>query len=367
MRNPNALLRLLLASAVAALTATPTQADHFPRDSLLTALSTPGRTYYKMVPSSAARELPVDQQNEAVAAMARPLVSSNVFSLLLVERGRIQFESYATDLNEKTPFVSASVGKSMTALALGEALCAGKIASLDDRADRYSKHLEGTAHGTSTIRNLLKMASGADMSGMDLNSGVNWNDYLSLVLGKMTLVDYVRKNSRRKAVFFKEVTDGEIFQYSGRDTAAISLVVEGATGMRFQEWFEKTVWHKAGAADPGHWGTSNDERAISEGRLFATARDYARIGQYVLESLGPSGDPCLRAYLTEATTGHMAGGGLTYGYQFWIDLRGLPQMRGHSGQQILLDVRTQRILVTTGSRGNFDGMTNLFHRWLDRD
>jgi CubicO group peptidase (beta-lactamase class C family) len=203
---------------------------------------------------------------------------------------------------------------------------------------------------------------------MELNNGVNWADYGQLAGGKMSLVDYVRKNSRRKSIVSHEVKDGEIFQYNGKDTTAISLVVEGATGMRFQEWFEQTVWRKAGAAAAGYWGISNDNRAIAEAFMLAEARDYVRIGQYVLDNLGPSGDRCLKEYLTEATTGFMpAGAGLTYGYQFWIDRRGVPQMRGHSGQMVALDLRSNRILVSTAYKQNFDGLTGLLHRWLERD
>lgn len=53
------------------------------------------------------------------------------------------------------------MAKSITALAVGEALCTNKIKDLADKAEDYAPQLKGTPYGESAVRDLLMMASGA--------------------------------------------------------------------------------------------------------------------------------------------------------------------------------------------------------------
>ncbi len=94
-----------------------------------------------------------------------------IMGLLIIKDGEIQVERYQYDRNASHRFLSNSMAKSITALAIGIALEEGHIKSLDDRADAYAPALAGTLYGETTIRNLLRMASGVrfkeDYSGMD--------------------------------------------------------------------------------------------------------------------------------------------------------------------------------------------------------
>ena len=82
-------------------------------------------------------------------------------SVLLLEHDKILHEEYANGATSKSLMRSYSVAKSLTALAVGEALCAGKIKSLEDKATTYAPTLEGTAYGAATLRQLLTYTSGA--------------------------------------------------------------------------------------------------------------------------------------------------------------------------------------------------------------
>jgi CubicO group peptidase (beta-lactamase class C family) len=89
------------------------------------------------------------------------LARQRVTGLLIVKDGVIQIERYQYDWKPTDRFTSESMAKSITALGIGIALGEGKIASLDDRAERYAPKLRGTLYGGTTIRNLLRMAAGA--------------------------------------------------------------------------------------------------------------------------------------------------------------------------------------------------------------
>src|SRR4029453_11944906 len=89
------------------------------------------------------------------------LARQRIMGLLIIKDGVIQVERYQYDRKPTHRFTSQSMAKSITSLAVGISLEEGKIASLDDRADRYAPKLRGTLYGETTIRNLLRMASGA--------------------------------------------------------------------------------------------------------------------------------------------------------------------------------------------------------------
>ena len=74
--------------------------------------------------------------------------------------GEVLAERYQYDRNAENRFVSHSMAKSIVSLAVGMALAEKKIASLDDTIARYVPELSGNPYGETTIRNMLRMASG---------------------------------------------------------------------------------------------------------------------------------------------------------------------------------------------------------------
>jgi CubicO group peptidase (beta-lactamase class C family) len=88
------------------------------------------------------------------------LARQRIMGLLIVKDGVVQVERYQYDRKPSQRFVSQSIAKSITSLAIGIAVQEGKIHLLDDRADRYAPELAGTLYGETTIRNLLRMGSG---------------------------------------------------------------------------------------------------------------------------------------------------------------------------------------------------------------
>ena len=92
------------------------------------------------------------------------LSRQRIMGLMIIKDGVVQVERYQYERTPKHRFLSNSMAKSITSLAVGFALQEGKIRSLDDRAELYAKALRGTLLGQTTIRNLLRMASGARFS-----------------------------------------------------------------------------------------------------------------------------------------------------------------------------------------------------------
>ncbi len=70
-----------------------------------------------------------------------------VMALLIVKDGVIQVERYQYDRKPTHRFLSNSMAKTLTAMAVGIALKEGLIRSLDDRAEVYAPALAGTLYG----------------------------------------------------------------------------------------------------------------------------------------------------------------------------------------------------------------------------
>src|SRR5690606_11822727 len=83
-------------------------------------------------------------------------------AMLVIKGGKVVFEDYRNRSDDTTRFLSMSMAKTITSLLVGIALEQGKIASLDDRADKYVPELKGTGYDGVTIRQIMQMRSGVD-------------------------------------------------------------------------------------------------------------------------------------------------------------------------------------------------------------
>lgn len=352
-----------------ALLSLPALADHLPHTAHLRHVERQDRKFHEMKPSSSPRLLrsASDKASKELVNSARKALDTGTrYALLIMHGDEILFEEYRNGGSDRLFMLSSSVAKSMVALGVGEALCAGKIESLDDKAKKYFPGLDGTAQGESSVRNLLKMASGADTSMLE-GPGINWKTYNELANGKIDLTDYVKQDSRSKSIFGKQIKDGEVFGYSGRDTSALALVVEGATGVKFQSWFEQTVWAKARAEAPGYWQLTKDDRVVAEAVILATTRDWLRLTSYVIENINGAGNDCLTSYLKEATSNQIRSDGRAlgplYGYQIWVQHSGMLLMAGYGGQFVAFDAPNRRAVVAFSQKQNAQSFMFFLHSW----
>lgn len=280
-------------------------------------------------------------------------VPSGGLAVLAISNGQIVYERYARS-DEKNLYPSWSMAKSLTALTLGYALCDGKIKSLDDLAENYSEELKGTVWGKSKILDLLTMSSGASQKKLDKITG----DYHPRDPSSLTYMLRNGQISLREAFTkYGNLDDanpsGAIFSYNNMDSQALSSVIQGATGVSFSEYFQKTLWENAGGQFESVWYLDKNKQALNSAFFFSTMRDYGRLAQIVVDAhQGKLGNKCLEAYIKEATTPKRAAGGDNwYGYQFWLGSlkRSDPivKMMGHQGQEIFINYKNGKIIVLT--------------------
>jgi len=305
-------------------------------------------------------------------------------ALMLLERGRIVFQAYQRPGGAERELYGMSISKSMTGLAVGKALCAGAIASLDRTAGSIVPELNRNNYGRSTLRQLLTMSSGAyvgvngsqpkfETARFGRYAAAEWPMRLGMVSVDEVLWGWAwdsvaGKNPHRP---------GEVFVYKAGDTLALGQVVQRATGMPLAAWWDKSVWREVRGAHTGHWEADRDGSTLAALGLQLHLDDWARVAVWILEERARPG--CFGEYLRAATSPQIANARLTragvvfesYGYQWWTQNRLAPGFwgLGYAGQFLGIDPDSGKLLIRFGyavyGRVGRD-LFELFERWAKR-
>ncbi len=280
-------------------------------------------------------------------------------SLYVVKNGAMVFESYYKGADRDSKFTSWSVAKSFIGTLAGMALAEGKIKSLDDRADVYLSELKGKDYGASTIRSLLQMASGVqfDETYHHPLSDINWFFYRTFILGQRAN-DVVLGRDR-------VAPPSTRFKYISSDTQVLGAIVSRVYQQPIAKLIEQKIWQPLGMQSPAYWSIDRDRadgQEIGFCCLHATARDYAKYGQWHLQGGVWQGKPLLsREWVTQATTPSAEwqipkvgdANAFGYGFKWWIPgwKEGEQQTeflaRGHWGQHIYVNTAKQVVIVRT--------------------
>lgn len=190
-------------------------------------------------------------------------------ALLVFHRGALRYERYWPGYDVGTRTNPNSMHKAVLALAVGAAIADGYIPSVDERASRWITAWQGDAHRDITVRELLQMSSGLEVPvfgtwkssrilfGSDLEAGV-------MGLGV-------------------ESPHGSEFQYNNAGSQMLVLLLERATGKRYSGYLSERIWQPLGAGDAALWMDHAGGLPRGFCCLFATARDWLRVGRLILD------------------------------------------------------------------------------------
>lgn len=281
------------------------------------------------------------------------LSRQRVMGPMIIKDGVIQVERYQYDRRADHRFLSNSMAKSILSLAVGFALEEGKIRSLEDRADAYVSALAGALYGETTLRNLLRMASGAR--------------YVEVYDGKDDAARFSRAVARdgieaaASVITEREAPQGTKFNYASAESAMLGAVLRHATGEGVSAYLTPRLWQAIGAETSALWRTDRTGLEWAAGNFNATLRDYARLAIVLANDGVRPDDPSARQiiprdYLLDATDWRRAPDAFRprtatsyygYGYQFWLfptEKRRFALL-GVYGQMIFIDPELKLIML----------------------
>jgi len=279
-----------------------------------------------------------------------------ITGLLLIRNGEVLAERYQYERTADQRFVSQSIAKSITSLAIGIALAEKKIGSLDDTVAKYVPRLAGSSYGETTIRNILRMSS-----GVRFNEAYDGNDDL-----KRFSIDRYRRGSIAALREFqaRDTEQGLRFHYASAETVNLVLVLRAVTGMSLTAYLTPRLWQPMGAEADATWIRTKDGTEVGSGSFNAALRDYGRRGILLANDGALGGRQIVpKDYLLEATDWHRQPEAFTprkatpyfgYGYQFWLfpgEKRRFALL-GVYGQSIFVDPELKLVMVITAAAKN---------------
>ena len=265
-------------------------------------------------------------------------------AILIVQGGKLRVERYGLDYGPDGRWTSVAVAKSFTSTLVGAALKDGHIKSMDDKVSDYITGMKGSAYDDVSIRQLLTMTSGVRWNEdySDPNADVAKFNNHQPEPGMDALVSYMRRLPRTAPA-------GTRWHYSTGETNLIGLVLNAAIQKPLAQYLQEKIWQPAGMEQQATWLLSKTGKEISGCCVQAAARDYARLGQFILEGAQVGGQSILPdGWLQDAThkQADIGAPGRGYGYQWWTYDSGAFAARGIFGQGIFIDPARQLVIVS---------------------
>ena len=279
--------------------------------------------------------------------------ANNTSGVLVLKDGKILLERYGLGRKPEDRWTSFSVAKSVTSTLVGAAIQDGKIKSLSAPVTDYIPELKGSGYDGVTVRQLLMMSSGVKWNEdyTDPKSDVAQSATLALEPGKNPLVTYMSKLPRAQ-------TPGTQFNYSTGETDLVGILVSNAVGKSLSEYASEKIWKPYGMERDAIWILDPAGHERGGCCMSITLRDYARIGQFMLDGGKADGKQILPAsWVDEATSPQITKGTYErgYGYFWWMPENGAFEARGIFGQSITVFPKERIVIVTNAAWGQATG------------
>lgn len=292
--------------------------------------------------------------------LADYLLHNRVSGLLILKNGQMVREEYALGLTAQLNWPSFSVAKSVTSTLYGAAIQDGLIRSLDDTVEQYLPAFSKSSYAKVTLRQLLQMASGVAWDETYTSAASNRRQLLALQLqGEAgSVLRYMSQLPRAGAA-------GTIWKYSTGETFVTGAVLEAAVKKPLATYLEEKLWSQLGMESDAYWWMADASGLGTGGGGLAVAmRDYARLGQFVLDDGVIRGKRTVpEGWFAEAGKRQMIGGKLVdYSYLWWPAPANDPihqgafEARGIFGQHIYINPAEKLVVVVLSARSKPTGV-----------
>ncbi len=241
---------------------------------------------------------------EALASAQAYVDAQNSFAFIVLRDGKIAYEHYAPGFTAASRFSPASMHKTVMAMAFGTARI-----DPDAPVSRWLTEWKDDPRGRITVRQLLTMSSGLETPPFT-------PDPAGLSARMMFGTDISAAALTLKAA----APAGTAFAYSNGNSQLAGLILQRATGRRYADILSQQIWRPIGASDASLWLDRPKGSAHYFCCLQAAARDWARVGQLILDKGRAGGQQVVPAAWVAAMMAPSATNP-NYGLQLW---RGSP-------------------------------------------
>ena len=284
-------------------------------------------------------------------AFKKKLIKTKTNSFLVAKNNSIIFERYYNGSNQFTLTNSFSAAKSIVSLLVGIAIEKGYIKSETELVSNYlPEYKNDSFKSTLTIAHLLNMSS-----------GLKWNESGSNPFSENAEAYYGDNLNKMMLELKLENEPGTYFNYQSGNTQILAQVLEKATGKNISKLTEENLWKKLGTQKNAYWSLDNHGTEKSYCCFYATTRDFAKLGQLVLQNGRFNNEQIIsKAYISKLWETNLLPDielneipNTRYSHCFWkAQYRGRQfiYFRGILGQFIIVLPDEDMIIVRTGHK-----------------
>jgi CubicO group peptidase (beta-lactamase class C family) len=269
------------------------------------------------------------------------LAGPGMRAIVVVDHGRIVAERYAPGFSAATPLLGWSMTKSVVAGLVGLLVKDGALSL--EQSGLWPSH-SGDSRGHIRIADLLAMSS-----------GLRFNEAYGVV-SDITRMLYLEPDM---AAFARDQPllhpPGEFWSYSSGSANILSRIVQDAAGPLGAAFPKKRLFDPLGMTS-ATLETDDSGTLVGSSYMYATARDWARYGQFLLQQgvwqgreMLPPGYVAMMASPVAASHGqyghglvwlHREAGDRIPADSFW--------MEGHDGQSVAIIPSRALVIVRLG-------------------
>lgn len=252
-------------------------------------------------------------QPAAQAALEQLMAQDNAAgldtrALVLVKDNQIIAESYAQGIRPDSQLLGWSMGKSVTAIAIGRLIYEGKL-TLDDVA--LFPQWRADERSNISVHQMLTMTDGLDFEEIYAPG----HDVTRMLFTEPSAADYALS---RPAAH----TPGRRFNYSSGTANLLSKLVQVHSGGSLQtnvNYLDEHVYRPLGLTH-ALFESDSAGNLVGSSYLYASARDWAKIGLLMLNQGEINGQRLLsQAFVALAATPNGSANEKAYGFQFWLN------------------------------------------------
>ena len=208
---------------------------------------------------------------EALQQVSEYAATRNSTGLIVMHRDAIVLEQYWQGYDQTSRFNAMSMSKSLVGLLIGQAIAEGSITSLDEVAANYLPEWRRDERNQITLKDLIYM-----------QSGLRNEDSTSSPLSDLVQL-YVGSTVEKTALKVPSVKPpGQVFEYNNVNSQILAIVLQRATSMAYGDYLSSQLWQPLAAQAAAVWLDRSNGMAKTFCCFFATARDWARVGQMLL-------------------------------------------------------------------------------------
>lgn len=288
-------------------------------------------------------------------------------------KGRLIAERYAPGITAQTPLESWSMGKSVTATLMGVLIQQGAYQLWQPAPIPEWQEEKNDLRSEIRIADLLHMSSGLRIKALedpDYDPAGTYPDHLYLYTGGVDLFHYAATRPL-------QWLPGKVGRYRNTDPVLTNYLIRLAVEKRGEEYLSfprRELFDKLGmrtmVVETDPFGNF-----LNQGYEFASARDWARLGNLYLQDGSWNGERILpegfAKFVSTLAPAWVADHNPVYGGFFWINGDGsypVPRsayfMSGAGGQKTMIIPSHDLVVVRLGHYKGADASMNSFKKTL---